>query len=229
MTCSSGPRSRARVALAATGAVAAYALAVRPRLRHLGATPSEAVRALPGDDLVAAMWDTTRATSIATSAEQVWPWLVQMGFGRGGWYSYDWLERLGGVGDFVDGGSAARVVPALQSLQAGDPVALSADNAFTVAVLEPQRALVLHLGMNLLTGRATEATDRTALDWTWAFVLEPCGPDACRLVVRVRAACRPRAFGLLVPLLLEPVHLVMELKMLRTIKQRAESAAAAAA
>jgi len=59
--------------------------------------------ALPGDGVVAARWQTTRAVSVAAPARQVWPWLVQMGYGRGGWYSYDRLERLVGAGEFTDG------------------------------------------------------------------------------------------------------------------------------
>ena len=73
-----------------------------------------------GDELVPARWQSTRGIAISAPAAQVWPSLIQMGYGRGGWYSYDWLERLAGVGAFAEGGSARRVVPALQALEVGD-------------------------------------------------------------------------------------------------------------
>jgi hypothetical protein len=90
----------------AAGAGAAYAVLVRPRLLTWGATGAESAGVLPGDDLVRARWQTTRAVTIAAPAADVWPWLVQMGFGRAGWYSYDWVERVIGAGDFAEGGSA---------------------------------------------------------------------------------------------------------------------------
>src|SRR5205823_12500282 len=88
-----------------------YFAAIRPQLLGWGASGQERRQSLPGDDLVPARWQTTRAITISAPAEEVWPWLVQMGYSRGGWYSYDWLEHLIGAGDFVEGGSARRVVP----------------------------------------------------------------------------------------------------------------------
>jgi hypothetical protein len=144
-----------------------------------------------------------------------------MGFGRAGWYSYDWLERAAGAGDFAEGGSARSVLPAFQSLAAGDSVPLSPDGGLTAVVVDPPRALVLRMTMNALTGAPARHDDRVALDWSWAFVLVPVRPGSCRLLARVRADYRPRALGLLIPLLLEPVHLLMERAMLRGIRQRA--------
>ena len=80
-----------------------YFVAVRPRLLGWGASRREAREPLPGDDLVRARWQTTRGVPIAAPSQDVWPWIVQMGYGRGGWYSYDWLERRVGTGNFAGG------------------------------------------------------------------------------------------------------------------------------
>jgi hypothetical protein len=197
-----------------------YFAALRPRLLGWGASRKERRQSLPGDDLVAARWQTTRGIDIAAPAEEVWPWLVQMGYGRGGWYSYDWLERRVGAGEFVEGGSAKRLAPLLQQLAVGDTMALSPAGGLTVAVLEPARALVLHYRMNLLTAAPARDSDPAILDWTWAFVLTPVSETSCRLLARVRADYRPSWLRPLLPFLLEPVHFLMERKMLRTIEQR---------
>jgi hypothetical protein len=201
-----------------------YFAAIRPRLLGWGASRQERRQPLPGDDLVAARWQTTRGITISAPADQVWPWLVQMGYGRGGWYSYDWLERRVGAGDFAGGGSARRVLPELQQLALGDTVALSPAGGLTVEVLDPARALVLHYRMNLLTAAPAGDGDRAVLDWTWAFALTPVNEASCRLLARVRVDYRPPWLRLLMPFLLEPVHFIMERKMLRTIERQARRA-----
>jgi hypothetical protein len=211
---------RPRVRWIAAGVGAAYAVLVRPRLQTWGATRAESAGGLPGDDLVRARWQTTRAVSIAAPPQDVWPWLVQMGFGRAGWYSYDRLERAIGIGDFAEGNSARSVLPQFQSLAVGDPVPLGPGTGLTAAVVDPPRALVLRMTMNALTGAPARDGDRVLLDWTWAFVVVPAGPRSCRLIARVRADYRPRSLGLLIPLLLEPPHLLMERAMLRGIRRR---------
>ena len=214
-------RPRPRLWITA-GAGVAYAALVRPRLLTWGATPAESSGVLPGDDLVPARWQTTRGVTISAPPEEVWPWLVQMGYGRGGWYSYDRVERLLGAGDFAEGGSARSVLPQFQKLAIGDSVPLSAEGGLTAAVVDPSRALVLRMAMNVLSSAPARGGDRVVLDWTWAFVLVPVGASSCRLLARVRADYRPRAIGLLLPTLLEPVHLLMERAMLRGIRRRAE-------
>ncbi len=206
----------------AVGAGLAYAVLLRPRLLTWGATRAEAIAALPGDDLVRDRWRTTRAITINGTAEDVWPWLVQMGFGRAGWYSYDWLERVIGAGDFAEGRSAQSVLPQFQSLAVGDSVPLSADGGLTATVVDPPRALVLRMAMSMLTGAPARNGDHAVLDWTWAFVLVPAGSRSSRLLVRVRADYRPRVLGVLLPLLLEPVHLLMERAMLRGVRRRVD-------
>jgi hypothetical protein len=207
--------------LAGTAAVVTgYLRFVRPRTLTWGATPEEVSSRLPGDDLVGGQYVTTHAISIARPAALVWPWLVQMGYQRGGWYSYDWLERAIGIGDFADGGSARRILPGLKPLAPGDNVDLSPNGGFTVVGLEPERSLVLHIPMDPLTGGPASNRSRVVLDWTWAFVLQPT-EHGCRLIIRVRGDMRPRWLAFTFPLL-DAVHLLMERKMLQTIQQRAE-------
>jgi hypothetical protein len=183
-----------------------------------GATRAESAGVLPGDDLVLARWQTTRAVTLAAPPEDVWPWLVQLGFGRAGWYSYDWLQRAARVGDFAQGGSARSVLAQFQSLVAGDPVPLGADRGLTAVVVDPPRAGAPDDDERALRAPARDG-DRVVLDWTWAFVLVPVGPRSSRLLVRVRADYRPRALGVLIRPLLEPAHPLMERAMLRGIRR----------
>ena len=196
-----------------------FVAAVRRWLRGWGASRRERTRALPGDDLVPARSQTTHGITLHAPSNEVWPWLVQMGYGRGGWYSYDWLERRVGAGDFAEGGSARRVIPELQTLAAGDTVALSQAGGPTVALIDPPNALVLHFWMNVLTGGPASAGDRAVLHWTWAFVLVPVDGASCRLLVRTRAEYRPWLLGAF-SFVLDAVQFVMERKMLRTIERR---------
>lgn len=207
--------------LAGAALVIAYGRVVRPWTLHWGATPKEVSARLPGDDLVRGRYVTTHAISIARPAALVWPWLVQMGYGRGGWYSYDRLERMVGVGDFADGGSARRILPDLEPLALGDHVDLSPNGGFTVVGLEVERSLVLRIPMDVLTGGPASVRSRVVLDWTWAFVLQPA-EHGCRLIIRVRGDLRPSWLAVTFPLL-DPVHLAMERKMLRTIRERSEA------
>lgn len=186
------------------------------RLWDWGATPAERHRALPGDALVPApRIRSTRAVRIAAPPGAIWPWLVQIGWRRAGWYSYDTLERLAGAADFVDGArSARRIVPELQALAVGDLIRLGPEPmpAFAVAQIEPERALVLH---------GAEGADGAGA--SWAFVLEPHGADATRLIARFRLTYPPTCANRLLWGASEAAHLIMERKMLRGIRQRAQA------
>jgi hypothetical protein len=140
----------------------------------------------------------------------LWPWIAQIGQGRGGFYSYDFLENLVGC----DIHSAERVVPEWQSIDGGDVVRLAPEVGLTVAVVEPGRALVLRGGVSI--GRTPPP-----YDFTWAFVLRDQTDGSTRLVVRERYSYSRRWARLLV----EPAELisfVMSQRMLRGIKERAE-------
>ena len=107
--------------LAASTAAVAYIRYIRPWQLAWGATPEEVTRRLPSDALVRKpTFDATRAITLDAPPEQVWPWLVQMGLTRAGWYSYDLLDNLGRP-------SARRIVPELQGLAPGDIVPMSPD------------------------------------------------------------------------------------------------------
>ena len=223
----------ARLALRATlGAAAAgtlaYALLVRPWHLRWGATDQEAASEMPGDELLPhSRMQTTRAITIEAPAAQIWPWLVQMGQGGGGLYSYDWLENL----VVCDIHSADRIVPDLQELHVGDRVRLGPEGYpfFTVASILPERALVLTAGLD----EGPEAEPRepvTAAEYvpasTWAFLLEPIDEGRTRLVVRLRGDWEESTgMTLFNRVLLEPAHFLMERKMIQGIKQRAEHAA----
>jgi hypothetical protein len=168
------------------------------------------------------MYETTRAITIRAPAAEVWPWLVQIGYQRGGFYSYDWLENLAGL----EISSADHMDPELQSLEVGDSVRIAPETPLTVATLEPNRVLVLHNTMNPFNAQTVDLDDLEPgpyMDWTWAFILEELDKRTTRLVVRVRGSYEPRWLALLFYTLLEPAHFLMERKMMLGIKERAES------
>jgi hypothetical protein len=217
-------------------AVLVYAIVIRPWHLRWGATDEEVQGTLPGDLLLpSATAQVTHAVSIHASAADVWPWLVQMGQDRGGFYSYTWLENL--VGCKMK--NANRLVPQWQHLQEGDPVRLHPAYAMHAHVIEQNRALVLgnsppsqsrpaeskrrtdwapkRLGLPLA---ATEGND---LNFTWAFVVEEKSDRHSRLIVRVRAQPKSGLASSLWNLLyVEPTHFAMERKMLLGIKKRVE-------
>jgi hypothetical protein len=191
---------------------AAYVVLARPWLLRWGATDKELDEPLPGDDLIArADLTATRAITIGASADHVWPWVAQLGQGRGGFYSYDFLENVVGC----DIHSADQIVPAWQHVGIGDEVRLAPDIGLVVAVLQPGRLLVLRGGIPM-------GNIAPPYDFTWAFVLHDEPGETTRLLVRERYAYTRRWARLLVESA-EAVSFVMSQKMLRGIKRRAES------
>jgi len=210
---------------AAAASVGVWA-ALRPRTLAFGATCNEVVRPLPGDDLVAnPLYVTTRAISVKAPANAVWPWLVQLGQNRGGFYTYDVIENLMGL----DIHSADAIRPEWQDLHAGeDYVTLDPDEymKMTIAVLDPERAFVIRSGAPGEPPQAPGSFFKGEIEWSWAFVLDPVDERTTRLIIRCRAAWADTlAARLAKPVLLEPVHFVMEARMLRGIRDRAERAA----
>ena len=108
------------IALAVLAVLLALPWLLRPAFNSWGATESELAKTLPGDELNPAPISTfTHAITIDAPPEKVWPWVVQIGMERGGWYTYDWFYDLTGSGGFVDGHSSDRIVPELQGLKVG--------------------------------------------------------------------------------------------------------------
>jgi hypothetical protein len=171
------------------------------------------VRDLPSDELIAApIGSLTHAITIRRPPRDVWPWLVQMGAGGAGWYSYD----------FIDNGrqdSSGRIVQQLQEIDVG-AILLALPGAvggFTVLCVEPERALVL--------GWIPDPQSPPVM--TWAFVIEPSAPGHTRLVVRARsgAGYRPPC-GLprfTVSTLVRWGHFLIERKQLLGIAGRVEA------
>lgn len=193
------------------GAAGAYLLVARRRQLGWGATDEESDARLLGDHLIAtADLSATRAITIRASADQVWPWIAQLGQGRGGFYSYDVLENL--VGCQIH--SADRIVPEWQALAVGDEVKLFPDGPLKVAAIEEGRSLVIRGGVPM-------GNTQPPYDFTWAFVLRERSEGTTRLLVRERYAYTRRW----APLLVEPaaaISFVMTRKMLRGIRDRAE-------
>ena len=188
--------------LLGAGAVT-YAFLREPMLGW-GATSAEGARPMPGDDLVPhADLVATRAITIAATPEQVWPWLVQVGIGRAGGYTYDWLERLAGL----DVTSADRIIEELQHLDLGDVIPVDNDGTgLRVMLIDPPHVL---------------ATCNDEGTWSWTWTLEPLR-DQTRLVSRTRMAFTSLANRLGTHVLMVPASLVMERKMLLGLRERAE-------
>lgn len=200
------------------GTVALYAAILRPWQLRWGATDEEARMRLPGDHLLAfPNMVATRALTVPVPADQVWPWIAQLGQGHGGFYSYDCLENLIGC----DIHSADRIHPEWQDLEVGDQIHLAPKVALTVAQVQPGRTLVLH-------GAGATPGATPPYDFTWAFTLHPQPDDSTRLLVRERYRYHRRAAVLLI----EPVSIIsfiMTRAMLRGIRRRVEQAAQPAA
>ena len=183
----------------ATAVVAVYVRWIGPWQRRWGATHEEVARTMPGDELLRPdAPTTTRAITIAAPASAVFPWLRQIGYGRGGWYSYDWIDNDGRP-------SVERIDPALQDLAVGDRIEMLPGFGPVVAEIEPDHHLV-----------AAGETD------TWCLMVEPIPDGRTRLVSRWRQDWRP-SFGTSVWIAVaDPGAFVMEQRMLRRIRDLAE-------
>jgi hypothetical protein len=195
------PRALVGDALRLLGVLVTYPVSRRP-VRPLA---GEAMRSLPGDELVAGAkirWN--HAITIRAHPADIWPWLVQMGCRRAGWYSYDGLDN-GGVP------SAERIVPGLQRVQAGDifPMTPKAQDRFVVRVVEPDRALVL---------------GDDAGQMSWAFVLEPAGEMSTRVITRSRGTIDRLALGLMLNVFWHPLDFGMQRRQLLNLKRLVETA-----
>ena len=182
-------------------------VAARTAWRRWGIAPGEAGTPLPGDELVPDAEEVdTRGIDIAAPPSAVWPWLVQMGYGRAGWYSYDQLD--------TNHPSADRILPEFQSLAVGDVLPTDPGGGFEVRVVDPERALVAYIDRSIVevqrtrpAGSSDEALEAASANVratgayldravsgefaaSWAFVLEPVD-GGTRLIERFRATMAP--------------------------------------
>jgi hypothetical protein len=201
----------------AVSVLAAYTFLVRPWHLRWGATDEEIEERLPGDEFVPNPENgATHAITINAPVAEVWPWLLQVGQTKGGFYSYTWLENLVGC----EMHNADEIVPEWQTLRTGDVVWLHPEAPpLPVIFVEPERAIVL--------GDATDKPESKGIGTgTWGFYLKDVDENTTRLIMRNRWMSKP---GLLSwvgnYILLEPAHFIMERKMMLGIKQRAEALA----
>jgi hypothetical protein len=202
---------------------AMYATFIRPRISRWGATDTEVSKTLPGDELPAMYGDrrvSTRAITIDAPPDEVWPWLVQMGSGRAGFYTHEWVERLLFI-TYADGHSATRIHPEWQELRVGDRVPYSRFNRCEVTMIDPPRVLVAGEWLVLEPldgGTRTRLIARTRGGWLKPFarMVPVAGPVLARIA------------GLIDRWPLELLHHYMETGMLKGIKARVEAAHALA-
>ncbi|HYB30038.1 MAG TPA: hypothetical protein VEF89_25745 [Solirubrobacteraceae bacterium] len=201
--CGEGPLLKLVAGLTVAGV---YWFPVRRWFNRWGTTPEELARAMPGDGLIPDPTNkATGAITVNAPAEDIWPWLVQMGTGRGGLYSYDWLDRLFG---FLDRPSATCILPEFQNLAVGDKIPWGRDE-LTVSVLEPNRKLALRL-------------DAHGMQWVWQFRLYPLDDQRTRLVNRGIERTPKTVLWWLGMRVMEPAAFIMTRRFMLGVKQRAE-------
>jgi hypothetical protein len=205
-----------------TVGVAAVAEAVMIHLgRTYGSTAAERAATLPGDGIVGdPNVVTDHAITIEAPPAAVWPWLVQMGWGRGGWYTARWVDRLLFP---ANGPAAVRIIPELQDIGVGTFIAdgpPETECGLYVEEIERERALVLHSNSHLPMSWRRHAT----LDWSWAFVLTPLdGGRRTRFHFRSRWTTSPWLLTVGGVLGIVPADFIMSRDMLRGVKLRAEA------
>jgi len=182
-----------------------YLVFLRPWQLRWGATDAELKRSMPGDEIVdKPSFNATRAVTIHAPSQNIYPWIVQMGVGRAGWYSYDLLDNLGRR-------SAETILPEHQSIQAGDLIPISPNG---------------QQGMWVRSFRKNKWMlwwDKKG-DSTWVWEIHPAGENGFRLITRLRVKYRWFSSAILFNLLIEFFDILMMRKSMLGIKRRAEKA-----
>jgi hypothetical protein len=177
--------------------------------RKWGATEEEAKRLMPGDDEVKQpIQFTTRAVTVKARAADIWPWLVQMGYQRGGMYSYDRIDRILGI---LDRPSADRIIPEFQHLKVGDVIPMGKPPSWPVKAIELNRMLLIVI-------------KEPKSEVTWCFMLDEIADGQTRLVLRIKNRVVTPVIFLVLPIMFIGEFLMVR-KMLLGIKKRAESTA----
>ena len=182
--------------------IALFQFVYRPWQRTWGATEEEVSRDMSGDEIVGdPTFDATRAVEIDARPEEIWPWIVQVGYRKAGFYSHDWLDN-----DRIP--SAEEIIPEFQNLRVGDTIPLSRTAAARVEILEPSEFMLL----------VVEGEPAGHETWTWAWGLYSAGPTTTRLVTRLRVDLDSGWTHLY----LDAFEIVMMSKCMRGIKGRVE-------
>lgn len=242
------PRADRRLARVALGSVIAgwfIGASVRRFCVRTGVSDDEAYGALPGDDIIAhPMVEWTRGVTVRTTPERVWPWLAQMGYGRGGWYTPEWIDLFANRWIFglkgASAGSAHDLLPQYQHIAVGDLIADGPDYAsyFHVERVDPGHALVYRSIRHPRRGSPIDIADPdspgrverelveagTYVEFTWALVLKEVSGAGTRLLVRTRATYAPPRLRML-ELPLGLFDATYGVAMLRAIARRAEGTA----
>jgi proline iminopeptidase len=235
---------RSTLGAAALTGWAAAAMVRRVTVRT-GVSDAEAFGSLPGDEPIPhPMVEWTRGVTVHAAPDRVWPWLVQMGYGRGGWYTPEWVDLMANRWVFGQRQrfprSANRILPEYQHVAVGDIICDGPDYAsyFRVQDVDPLHALVLRSIRHPRRGSPIDVNDPesphrveqalinagTYVDFTWTLVVNALASVGTRLLVRTRANYKPRAIGLLTtPLAL--FDATYGVAMLRAIARRAEQVA----
>ena len=217
-------RATAAGAVGLVAAGAAYTWMLRPRGNRWGATDEEVAREMPGDDIVPEPdFNATRAVTIHAPPEQVWPWIVQLGSGRAGWYTWDHIDNAGVP-------SAEHIIPELQQLAAGDlvPMVTGEETGVWVQAMEPQRWMIWWGSIE--RPRHPDGTARRMPDdgpekgaYTWTWELRQVGPRTTRLITRLRGTYPSLRSGKVPYVVLASIaDPVMMRKCMMGIKSRAE-------
>jgi len=206
-----------------------YVLVILPWQLRRGASNAKIQRSLPGDDVVPSPKSGyTQAITIKAQKSEVWKWLVQIGYKRAGWYTYDFLHRLAGIAGCVDDErrSAKRIIPELQDLGVGDVIEIAQEMGYTVVGLEPEQTLILQSILD--TGKwisvsSDDPLPEKYLRSSWVWFLEEIDENTTRLIVRVRSDHNPGLLSTLSTRIPNALgRLLMQPRTLRVLKQRAE-------
>ncbi len=215
------------IAVGAAGLV--YVFVVLPWQLRRGATNAKLQRSLPGDDLVTSpKTGYTQAITISAPKAEVWRWLVQIGYKRAGWYTYDFLHRLVGIAGCVDDErrSAKRIIPELQDLGVGDVIEIAPGMGYAVVGLEPEQTLILQSILDTGKWESVSSDDplpEKYLQSSWVWFLEEINENTTRLIVRVRSDYSPGILSILSTRFPNALgRLLMQPRTLRVLKQRAE-------
>jgi hypothetical protein len=208
-----------KVCASAAAVVAGYGIMHRLG-RTFGSTAAERRRVLPGDEIVPhPNFTTTHAVTIDAPPSAVWPWLVQMGWHQGGFYTSPWVDRL----LFPANEPAVdHIIPELQGRRVGDFVPdgpPEAECGYTIVRLDPEHCLVLHSTSHLPMSWRRHGAQ---LEWTWTFVLDDLGDGQTRFVFRCRGVAQPFWVYASYQLAIVPADFVMSTQMMRGVKERAE-------